>query len=284
MRLRTGVLLAAGLLCGACAPPYLTPSGPAPLRYRDLVFGAVTKTTGITYGSAVNLENQTITLTMDEYAPTGDAVTKRPAIIWVHGGSFAVGDSTEGDIVDEANTAAKEGYVNFSINYRLEPGGCSAGNPSSTCVQAITESMQDAQTAIRFVKAHATTYGVDTSRVAIAGTSAGAITAMNVNYASSSSDPASAVRAGVSLSGADLLSKEDKGDPPALLFHGTADPLVPYQWAVRTVDNAHTAGLLAWLTTWQGAGHVPYGQHRQEILDQTRNFLYWALDAAHAAR
>jgi hypothetical protein len=29
---------------------------------------------------------------------------------------------------------------------------------------------------------------------------------------------------------------------------------------------------------------VPYGQHRQEILDQTRNFLYSTLDLVHAAQ
>ena len=54
--------------------------------------------------------------------------------------------------------------------------------------------------------------------------------------------------------------------------------------AKATVDSAHDAGLEAYLITWEGAGHVPYTQHRQEILDLSRNFLYHSLDAAHAAR
>ena len=73
------------------------------------------------------------------------------------------------------------------------------------------------------------------------------------------------------------------GDAPALFFHGTADPLVPYQWAVNTVNQAHAAHLDAFLETWPGEGHVPYAQHHDQILTQTRNFLYWEMDLAHAA-
>jgi len=42
--------------------------------------------------------------------------------------------------------------------------------------------------------------------------------------------------------------------------------------------------LEAFLTTFAGAGHVPYTQHRQEIIDQTTNFLYWELDVTHASQ
>jgi hypothetical protein len=59
---------------------------------------------------------------------------------------------------------------------------------------------------------------------------------------------------------------------------------VPYAWAQNTVKAATDAGVRAVLTSWQGDGHVPYAQHRTEILDQTRNFLYAHLDLAHAAR
>jgi para-nitrobenzyl esterase len=172
--------------------------------------------------------------------------------------------------------------VNFSINYRLEPGGCSASNGTATCVQAIQEATQDAQTAVRFVRTHAATYGVDANRIAIGGSSAGAITALQVGYASSE-NPASKVRAAVSLSGAKLLGSIGAGDAPALLFHGTSDPLVPYQWAVNTANQAKAAGLDVFLETWQGAGHVPYAQFRTQILTQTQNFLWWEMDLQHAA-
>jgi len=67
------------------------------------------------------------------------------------------------------------------------------------------------------------------------------------------------------------------------MFHGTNDGLVPYQWAVNTQNEAQAAGILSYLTTYQGEGHVPYN-HRDEILTQTSNFLYGVLDLARAAR
>jgi len=49
------------------------------------------------------------------------------------------------------------------------------------------------------------------------------------------------------------------------------------------VNKAHDAHLDAYLETWPGEGHVPYVRHRDQILTQTRNFLYWEMDLAHAA-
>jgi acetyl esterase/lipase len=247
------------------------------------VFAAVSTTTGVTYGSAVNLSGQTITLRFDFYEPTGDIVTPRPLIVWVHGGSFSSGSKTSSELVDEATTFARMGYVNASISYRLEPGGCTGSVPLATCVMAIQEAMEDAQTAVRFFRTNAATYAIDDSRIAIGGTSAGAITALNVGF-DSTEDPTAAVDAAVSLSGGNILGAIDATDPPSLLFHGTADTIVPYQWAVNTVNQATAAGLDSFLTTWAGAGHVPYAQHRTEILDQTTNFLYWEMDLSAAAQ
>lgn len=270
------------IVAAGCDWPGIVPSGTAPLRYRDPVFNAVTVTSNVTYGTAVNLENQTITLQMDEYQPTGDTVTSRPAIIWVHGGSFTNGDKTSGELVDEATTFAKEGYFNVSINYRLETPGCSG--TFSNCAQAITEAAQDAQTAVRFLRTNATTFHIDPTRIAIGGSSAGAITALNVGYASSE-DPSAAVRAAVSISGAHLgYGTVSKGDAPALDFHCTTDPLVNYQYAVNTINAAHAAGLDAFLESWNETCHVPYTEHRQQILDQERNFLWWEMNLTNAAK
>jgi predicted esterase len=271
------------VIAAGCDWPNIAPPGSEPLRYRDAVFDAVNVTKNVTYGTAVNVENQTITLQLDLYQPQGDTVMRRPAIVWVHGGSFCCGDKTEGDLVDEATTFSEEGYVNVSINYRLESPGCTG--TFSNCASAIEEAFQDAQTAVLFVRAHASTYRIDPNRIAIGGTSAGAITALNVGY-SSSEDPAAGVRAAVSLSGARIgvggVGAISTGDAPALDFHCTTDPLVPYSWAVSTIDTAQSLGLDAFLESWDATCHAPYVQHRQQILDQTRNFLWWEMDLAHA--
>jgi acetyl esterase/lipase len=276
------VVLALLSLGTAGCSRFIVPSGDPPLRYRDNVFSDVAVTSGIIYGSAVNGSGEEVALLLDIYEPTGDSVASRPAIVWVHGGSFCCGSRTSPEIVDEANVFARKGYFNVSIDYRLEPGGCSAATPTDECVRAIVHARADAQTAVRWLRDNAATYGIDTDRIAIAGTSAGAITALNVGYASF--NPTTAVRAAVSLSGAKVLGGADEADAAALLFHGSADGVVPYQWAVDTVDEARAAGLGAELATWDGGGHAPYTQHRAQILDQTTNFLYWNLDLAHAAR
>jgi acetyl esterase/lipase len=278
------VLVVAGLalIVAGCAPPFITPPGPAPLRYRDDIFANVTKTANVTYGSAPNTQGQTVPLRLDVYEPTGDTVTRRPAIVWIHGGGFSGGDKASGEIVTQANAFARKGYFNVSINYRLGP----------LSGAQILAAQHDAQAAVRFLRANASTYRIDPNRIAVAGTSAGAITAEHVAYNSenpgSSGNPghSSTVGAAVSLSGAKLLGTINAGEPPSLLFHGTTDSLVPYQWAVNTVTQARTADVAAYLITYQGEGHVPLSPpgRFQQVMDQTRNFLYIELDLEDAAR
>lgn len=281
------LLVVAGAACSPLAPP----QGPAPLRYRDDVFTSVTTTEDVTYGSAVDQTGRRVTLLMDVYEPAGDTVTERPAVVWVHGGSFSSGTKESPEIVDEATSLARKGYVTVSISYRLVSGGC-PGSDVARCLIAIGHAREDAQTAVRFLRSQASEYGIDTDRIAIGGTSAGAITALNVGYAGENPGPgdhqgfSSSVRAVQSLSGAELNSGGaiDADDAPALLFHGTTDRLVPYAWAQDTVARAQEAGVQVVLRTWEGEGHVPYVQHRAQILDETRNFFYHQLDLADAAR
>ena len=92
------------------------------------------------------------------------------------------------------------------------------------------------------------------------------------------------MRAAASISGAHLIvGVPSVGDAPVLDFHCTTDPLVNYTWATATIDAAHALGLDAFLESWDETCHVPYAAHRQQILDQTRNFFWWEMDLAHAA-
>lgn len=287
-RLYIALLGVLALVTAGCDLHLLVPSGPAPLRYRDEVFSAVTRTNGIVFGSSVDQTGTTVTLRLDRYQPTGDTAESRPAIVWVHGGGFSGGERDSPEIVEEATIFAKKGYVNVSIDYRLYEPGCFPFTPQ--CVTAIVHAKHDAQAAVRFLRANADAYNVDPDRIGIAGTSAGAITALNVGYGpedvGNSGNPgfSSTVRGAVSLSGAAVATTPSAGEAKALLFHGTTDPLVPYAWATNTVDVAKGAGLQAFLTTWEGEGHVPYLQHRDQILTQTTNFFYWTLDVKNAGQ
>jgi acetyl esterase/lipase len=265
--------------------------GEGPLRYRDEIFPGVNKTADVTYGSSLDGNGNPVTLKLDVYRPTGDRVTARPLIIWIHGGSFRSGSKASPEIVDEANTFARKGYVTASIDYRLSPTGCGGSAPIAACLDAVNDAREDAQAAVRFFRARAATYGIDPFRIAVGGSSAGAITALNVAYQpdhpGNSGNPgfSSAVGSAVSLSGAVLFTNQiGPGDAPTLLFHGTEDGLVQYSWAQDTVETAHDQGLRGYLVTWEGGGHVPYSAHREEIISLTTNFVYRTLDAGNAAR
>ena len=277
---RTTVLAAVlSLVATSCL--LARPAGPDGLRYRDDVFSAVTKTSSIVYGQALSQTGVDTTLYADLYQPTGDTTTLRPLVIFVHGGTFRSGSRTSAELVDQATVLGKKGWVSASISYRLTAQGCTVIN--AACVEAIIDATEDAQAAVRFFRANAADYGIDPTRIAIAGSSAGAITALNVGFRaevpgnSGTSGYSSDVRAAVSLSGGRILGTCDQGDAPALLFHSDADSVVPYQWAVSTETCAKDVGVWSQLISWEGTDHVPYAQHRDEILENTTYFLYNAM-------
>jgi dipeptidyl aminopeptidase/acylaminoacyl peptidase len=280
--------LSTALLAGCTVP---RPGGDSPLRYRDQVFSNVTVTGNLTYGSATGIDGNPETLKLDLYQPTGDTVAKRPAMIWIHGGGFTKGDKSSG--AGKATLFAKLGYVAVSINYRLlSPVGC-GGNPSPTptCVNAAIGAQHDAQAAVRWLRANATTYRIDTDRIAVSGGSAGAVTSLLVDWRpedpgdSGNPGPSSKVRAAVSVSGGapnnDFITADDG---PALFIHGTEDQVVPYQWAVQNAAAMYNLGILTVLEPIEGAGHGLPEDYGALINEQQNYFQYWAMDLAHAQR
>lgn len=292
--LMAALILGAALSILGCIPSLaVAPVGGADLRYKDNVFSEISVTTGLQYGSAPDLNNSPAALKLDLYQPAGDAVAKRPAVIWVHGGGYSRGDKAAGPAAILATRFAKLGYVAVSINYRLlAPERCDAGGGiAPACFSAAVEAVHDAQAAVRWLRAHAATYAIDPDRIGIGGESAGGITATGVGVsadrAGESGNPgyASNVRAWVSISGG-LPGGifVDATDAPGLLFAGTADRTVPYQWSVDTATAMRNAGVPVVLKTLEGAGHVPWAQYSDLFEQQSDDFFYEFLDLDHAER
>lgn len=84
---------------------------------------------------------------------------KYPALLMVHGGGWNSGNLTLQ--IPMAQAIASKGYVAIPVEYRLSP---EAGYPSG---------VYDLKTAVRWMKANADKYGIDTTRIAISGCSAG---------------------------------------------------------------------------------------------------------------
>src|SRR5437762_11633576 len=96
----TALAIVAGVALTACIPWQVPrPEGPAPLRYRDQVFGNYTVTKDLQYGSAPGLDGAPEALKLDLYEPVNDPVAARPAVIWVHGGGYVGGDKAAGPAI-----------------------------------------------------------------------------------------------------------------------------------------------------------------------------------------
>ena len=97
----------------------------------------------------------------DLYTPD-DGETVHPFIVFIHGGGFITGDKKETKAW--AQQMATHGFAVATINYRLATDG--AIWPEPLC---------DVRTATKYLVDHATTLGLNSTRFAIAGVSAGGI-------------------------------------------------------------------------------------------------------------
>ena len=94
---------------------------------------------------------------LDVYVPKSKKAM--PCVVWIHGGAWMYGSKT--GLPQEVGFLLNEHYVVASIGYRLSG-------------EAIFPAqIYDCKAAIRFLKAHASKYKIDTSRMVVAGASAG---------------------------------------------------------------------------------------------------------------
>lgn len=85
---------------------------------------------------------------------------QRPAVLMIHGGGWTTGSKE--NLHPMASRLAAKGYITATVEYRL-----SAESPYPAGVE-------DLKTAVRWLRANAATYGIDTNQIAAYGCSAGA--------------------------------------------------------------------------------------------------------------
>jgi len=246
-----------------------------------LAAGAVAfaaRSTDIEYGRAGGES-----LKLDAYVPDGPGPF--PAVILVHGGGWTTGDKSggprQGYMFPLHAPLEQAGFAWFSINYRLAPQ-----HRYPACIE-------DVETAIRWVKAHATGYRVDAKRLAISGESAGghlvALAAVRADEGTrvaavvpiygvfdmtAMAKPGEALRTPFArlfgrettdeavmtlLRDASPLPKVKAGLPPFLLVHGSADATVPLAQSERLLEKLRAVNVPSELITIPGGAHGMLG-------------------------
>lgn len=245
-------------------------------------------------------------LLLDACVPDGPGPF--PAVIIVHGGSWAGGDKADprevGPILAPLTQA---GFAWFSVNYRLSR---QARYPA--CIE-------DVEAAIQFVRQHAGRFRIDPDKIALSGDSAGAhivemvavratprhperwISGVIAFYGPCDLVEESFRRGGPSVAVQSLFGLPPKrldattvrvleeaspiahvrpNLPPFLLLHGTADAMVDYPSSLAWKRDLDALGVPCTLITVRGGAHVmwtwdhmkpPQLGYKQQMIAWLRN-------------
>jgi len=214
----------------------------------------------VVYGTATAADGAAVELRLDLYTPRGDTATDRPVFVFAHGGFFVTGDKSS--TVVWAQRMAQRGYVAASINYRLGSEPVLYPVDTATEFRVVNDARADMQTAVRWFRANASSLRIDPERIAVGGTSAGAVTALGVAANADAPLPgdhaeySSAVCTAVSFSGANDPAVVGPLDAGAIFHHGELDTVVPTAQAIATRDAMTAVGLpVAWYQ-YPGEGHT----------------------------
>ena len=251
------------------------------------------------YETYTYLENDSLTLELDLFLPENLSQDGVPLVIYVHGGGFSTGNRTSGHNL--AKHLVENNIACASITYTLYMKDKSFGCDGilSEKVKAIRIAASQLWHATDFLIKKSQQHHLDTSRIFIAGSSAGAETVLHAAYWDRSSMQLygrvlpkefeySGVIAGAgAIMDLNLITKENK--LPMMFFHGNEDPLVPYATASHHYCPPHSSGWLMLfgsysiaehlreingtysLTTFQGGNHSYAGafiyQNQQPVVD-----------------
>jgi len=204
------------------------PARPAPLVPLDLYRGIASPPVNVHTVTFANPDGQE--LKMDVYrAETVSRNGPSPCVVMVHGGSWQNGGRAD---LPQLNTyLAARGYVVAAIDYRMAPKW---RFPAET---------DDLHSAIAHLKANATDFGLDHTRIAILGRSAGAQMALLAAY----TPPDPAIRGVVSLYG------------PTDMIYGYTHPANPAVLDSKAVLEAYLGGSPASVpTTYHDASPINF--------------------------
>ena len=222
----------------------------------------------------------------------------RPAIIYIHGGGFTMGERVNAAQEVFCRYMAAKGWIAFSVDYRLagirwNEDGTSV-NPygvdgTLSAVRIATADVVDATNYILSRK----DWNVDPGKICLGGGSAGAVTSLQLVYDSCNGEdytnalPEGFVYAGaISQAGCIGTPGEDaawKTAPcPIMFFHGDRDIVVPLETlqmdckmfgTLYLFDQLQEMGVPCWKWIEHGADHVMAMKPLTTYLEEQYRFL-----------
>ena len=208
----------------------------------------------------------------------------KAAVIAVFGGGFFTGARDNQYQLALADSLTHRGYTVISIDYRLGlKDSLMVAEHNSLfkltdlfqyCIDIATEDCADA---VAWTIAHASELDIDPSKIVLTGSSAGAITVLQLDYCRANHLPlVSALPEGwkpaavIPYSGGILCKKKelkyDTPPAPTLLMHGTKDKIVAYKrfgipfnrklFGSKSIDKAmNRQDIPHWFIRFDGIGH-----------------------------
>jgi acetyl esterase/lipase len=223
--------------------------------------------------------------------PDWRSTDARPAIVFFHGGGW-VGGSPSSFNVQAAHLASR-GMVAVLVEYRLLEKG--ASDSPQPCIE-------DARSAMRWVRGHATELGIDSNRIASAGGSAGGHLAAFVGMMNGFDDPQDDLRVSPKSNAMILFNPViDNGPdgwgfsrvgerfrefspfynvtadaPPAIVFLGTEDQLIPVKTIQDFKAKMEAAGARCDTHFYEGQPHSFFNKEpwRTRTLTEADRFLF----------
>ena len=218
-------------------------------------------------------------LKLNVVKPTdGSNKKKNPTIVFFFGGGWRGGSGQQ--CAPHCDYFASKGMVAIAVNYRV------ASRNNSTPFDAV----EDAKSAMRWIRENAKELGVHKKRIVAAGGSAGghlaATTALLEGFDSEGEkqkEPAMpnalilfnpVINTMPEGYGYDRLKERAEslspahhvrpGLPPTLIFHGTADNTVPYANIIDFQEKMEAAGNKCEVMTFEDEGHGFFNYGRKE--------------------
>lgn len=223
------------------------------------------------------------TLYLDVHKPA-IARADKASVLAVFGGGFVTGKRDDSYQTALADSLTSRGFTVISIDYRLglKDSLMVASHQRlfdldklfQYCIDIATE---DCAAAVSWVVEHAEEIDIDPTKITLTGSSAGAITVLQLDYCRSNGLPqASALPDGwkpaaiIPYAGGVMCRKSDLRYPispaPTLLMHGTKDKIVAYKgfgipfhaklFGSKTIDKKmKKQGIPHWFIRFEGIGH-----------------------------